>query len=73
MKIRDVMSRPVVVLLSYASIRDVARHMDYNGVGSVVLSDAQRLVGIVTDRDLALRALCARSEWRSPGPSGDDP
>ncbi|WP_431920977.1 CBS domain-containing protein [Nonomuraea jabiensis] len=57
MKIRDVMSTPVVVLLSYATIRDVARHMDYNGVGCVALSDAQHLVGIVTDRDLALRAL----------------
>ncbi|MFF4622679.1 CBS domain-containing protein [Nonomuraea jabiensis] len=57
MKIRDVMSTPVVALLSYASIRDVARHMEYNGVGCVVLSDARRLVGIVTDRDLAVRAL----------------
>ncbi|HEY9525095.1 MAG TPA: CBS domain-containing protein [Thermopolyspora sp.] len=57
MKIRDVMSTPVVALLSYATIRDVARHMDYNGVGCVVLSDARRLVGIVTDRDLAIRVL----------------
>ncbi|MER7504091.1 cyclic nucleotide-binding/CBS domain-containing protein [Nonomuraea pusilla] len=57
MKVRDVMSAPAVVLVSYASIRDVARHMDYNGVGCVVLLDGQRVVGIVTDRDLALRAL----------------
>ncbi len=57
MKIRDVISTPAVAPAVCATIRNVAQHMDYHGVGCVVLSDAWRLVGIATDRDLAIRAL----------------
>ena len=31
--------------------------MDYSGVGSLIVADDERVVGIVTDRDLALRVL----------------
>lgn len=66
MKISEVMSAPAVVLPAHAAIRDVARHMDYNGVGCVALSDGRRLAGIVTDRDLALRALALDVGGESP-------
>lgn len=58
MKIKDVMSTPVVVVPPITPVRDVARHMDYSGVGCVVVSDGHGGVGgIVTDRDLAVRVL----------------
>lgn len=57
MKIKNVMSTPVVVVPPFTAVRDVARHMDHSGVGSVVVSDGHGVAGIVTDRDLALRVL----------------
>jgi CBS domain-containing protein len=41
-------------------IRDLAGLMDYYNVGCVVVVDGSRPVGIVTDRDLALRVLTDR-------------
>ncbi|WP_432869471.1 CBS domain-containing protein [Microbispora rosea] len=57
MKIKDVMSTPVVVVPPITPVRDVARHMDYSGVGCVVVSEGPGIVGVVTDRDLAVRVL----------------
>ncbi|MEV1204051.1 CBS domain-containing protein [Microbispora rosea] len=57
MKIKDVMSTPVVVVPPITPVRDVARHMDYSGVGCVVVSQGPGIVGVVTDRDLAVRVL----------------
>jgi signal-transduction protein with cAMP-binding, CBS, and nucleotidyltransferase domain len=57
MRIRDVMSVPPVVVPPVASVREVAIHMDHDGVGCVLVVDDDELVGIVTDRDLTLRVL----------------
>ncbi|MEU8173137.1 CBS domain-containing protein [Microbispora hainanensis] len=57
MKIKDVMSTPVVVVPPITPVRDVARHMDYSGVGCVVVSEGPGIAGVVTDRDLAVRVL----------------
>jgi CBS domain-containing protein len=42
-------------------IRDVAGLMDYYNVGCVVVVDGHRPIGIITDRDLALRVLTDRN------------
>jgi CBS domain-containing protein/uncharacterized protein (DUF2267 family) len=47
--------RRVVVLSSDATAYEAARAMDDNHVGAVLVQDHGRLVGILTDRDLALR------------------
>src|SRR4051794_7374202 len=39
------------------TLADAARLMDRAGVGALLVLDGKRLVGIVTDRDLALRAV----------------
>ncbi|WP_214321725.1 CBS domain-containing protein [Nonomuraea sediminis] len=57
MKIKDVMSAPIVEVTPFTPIRDVAQHMDYSGVGCVIVTDGHEITGIVTDRDLALRVL----------------
>ncbi|TYB60192.1 CBS domain-containing protein [Nonomuraea sp. PA05] len=64
MKVKDVMSAPVVAVPPGVTVQDVARHMDYSGVGCVVVTDGQAAVGIVTDRDLVLRVL-------APGMGGE--
>jgi CBS domain-containing protein/uncharacterized protein (DUF2267 family) len=47
----------MVVLSPNASVYDAARALEANHVGCVVVADDHRIVGIVTDRDLALRVV----------------
>jgi len=49
---------PVATAPTTASVREVAAKMEDYGLGSVVVLDqAQRPIGIVTDRDLAIRVI----------------
>jgi CBS domain-containing protein len=54
MLIRDVMTDSVVTADGDTTVREVAELMRERNVGSVVLLRDQRLVAIVTDRDLTL-------------------
>lgn len=47
----------MVVLKPDSSSLDAARAIEQNRIGAVVVQDKGRMVGIVTDRDLAVRAL----------------
>lgn len=47
----------LVVLKPNSSVLEAARAIEKNRVGAVMVQDHGRVVGIVTDRDLALRAL----------------
>ncbi|MGE3912621.1 MAG: CBS domain-containing protein, partial [Chloroflexota bacterium] len=60
--VRDVMTRGVETAAPDASIADVARRMRDLDVGSLPVCDGQRLVGIVTDRDLSVRATAAAKD-----------
>ena len=56
MKISEVMTREVEVISPDASLREAARKMDDLNVGVLPVCDGQRLVGILTDRDITVRA-----------------
>lgn len=47
----------LLVLNSNSTVQDAARAIEQNRVGAVVVQEKRRVVGIVTDRDLAVRAL----------------
>lgn len=47
----------LVVLGPDASVMDAARAMEDNHIGAVVVSEGNDILGIVTDRDLALRVI----------------
>ena len=47
----------IVALKSNSSVLDAARAIERNNIGAVVVQDEGSVVGIVTDRDLAIRAL----------------
>ena len=55
--IRDVMTRDVVLIKPDQSIREAAALMASADVGSLPVSENERLVGMLTDRDVALRAV----------------
>lgn len=52
MKVKHIMSPNVFVVQSGSNVRDVAKMMLDRRLGSAIVSDGERVVGIVTDRDV---------------------
>jgi CBS domain-containing protein len=63
MQIREIMTREVDVVAPNASVRDAAAKMKELDVGAIPVCDGQKLSGLVTDRDITLRAV---AEGRDP-------
>ena len=57
MKVSDAMTRDVHLATPKQSIRDVARIMAQIDSGVLPVEDKDRLVGVITDRDIAVRAV----------------
>jgi CBS domain-containing protein len=64
MQVQQIMSKEVHVADPNMTIRDVARRMRADNVGSMPVGENDRLIGMVTDRDIVMRAV---AEERSPG------
>lgn len=56
MRAGEVMTRNVTVVRPDATVREAARLMGDLNVGALPVCDGRRLVGIVTDRDITVRA-----------------
>jgi CBS domain-containing protein len=56
MRAGEVMTRDVVTVRPDTSVREAARVMKELNVGALPVCDGQRLVGMVTDRDIVVRA-----------------
>jgi CBS domain-containing protein len=63
--VRDVMTRGVETAAPDTTIAEVARRMRDLDVGSLPVCDGNRLLGIVTDRDLSVRATAASKDPNS--------
>ena len=57
MRVQEAMSREVRVANPGQSIRDVAKMMDEIDAGSMPVGENDRLVGMITDRDITIRAV----------------
>lgn len=62
-QIRDVMTKDPQILPASASLVDAAKVMRDEDIGPVIVVENDRVVGIVTDRDIVVRAV---AEDRSP-------
>jgi CBS domain-containing protein len=56
-EIRDVMTPSPKTMAATASAMDAARSMRENDIGDVIVLEDQRLLGILTDRDIVIRAV----------------
>ena len=63
--LRDVMSTNPVTLPGTATVADAAARMRDDDIGDVIVLDGDRVAGIVTDRDIVLRAVAEGREARS--------
>jgi len=57
MKVRDVMTSQVSWVAPTATVVEAAKMMQRENVGSVPVCEQDRLVGIVTDRDIIVRGI----------------
>lgn len=57
MKIKDIMSKDVQMVSPDTLLHDVAKKMQASDCGSILVAENDRLVGVITDRDLALRCI----------------
>ncbi|MFD0273547.1 CBS domain-containing protein [Kitasatospora sp. NPDC127111] len=56
-KIRDIMTSSPVTVPEQTSVHDAARRMRDADIGDVLVMDDGRMCGMITDRDLVVRAL----------------
>jgi CBS domain-containing protein len=63
MKVKDAMTREVRLMRPDQSIRDAAHLMAELDIGCLPVEENDRMVGMITDRDIAVRAV---SEGRGP-------
>jgi CBS domain-containing protein len=60
--VQDVMTTNVVYLPSETTLAEAARTMREQDIGDVVVADDQTLTGLVTDRDIVVRAVAERRD-----------
>ncbi len=58
-KLKDVMSRAVQVISPDATIMEAAGHMQRGNFGMMPVSEHDRMIGAISDRDIATRAVAA--------------
>jgi len=63
MRISEIMTRDPELIDPNSSIRDAARRMKNEDIGALPIGENDRLIGMVTDRDIAIRAV---AEDRDP-------
>lgn len=56
MQLKEIMTADVEVIRPESSIADAAKKMRSLDVGSLPVCDGERLVGMITDRDITIRA-----------------
>lgn len=77
MYVGEVMKKDVSWVAPDARLPDIARRMRAEDIGSVPVADDDRLVGIVTDRDIVVRAVAEGGALRAiseapPSPTRND-
>lgn len=57
MKVSEIMTRDVCMASPGQKLRDVAAEMEKRDIGVLPVGDNDRLVGMITDRDIAVRGI----------------
>jgi CBS domain-containing protein len=60
--VKDAMHKGAVWIDPEAPLSDLAERMRKEDIGSIPIGENDRLIGMVTDRDIALRGLCGEAD-----------
>ncbi|TWC11469.1 MULTISPECIES: CBS domain-containing protein [unclassified Pseudomonas] len=66
MKINEIMSREVRTIAPDTPLREVARIMRQADIGALVINQDDRMAGMITDRDLVIRAMAEGMDMNTP-------
>jgi CBS domain-containing protein len=66
MKVRDVMSKDVQIARPGDTLQDVAARMSAGDFGFMPVADGDTLIGTITDRDIAVRAVAGGAACTAP-------
>ncbi|MGW4464508.1 CBS domain-containing protein [Micromonospora sp. NBC_01796] len=61
-RVADLMTRKVVYLSAQTNLDEAARAMADADIGDIVVTDGQNLYGMVTDRDIVVRAVAEHKD-----------
>ncbi|MGC5028298.1 CBS domain-containing protein [Micromonospora sp. DT229] len=61
-RVADVMTRQVIYLSAETTLDEAARVMKEADIGDVVVTEGATLAGLLTDRDIVVRAVAANSD-----------
>jgi len=64
MQVQQIMQRNVAIADPNMTVRDIARRMRADNIGSLPVGEHDRLIGMVTDRDIVMRGVATD---RAPG------
>jgi Predicted signal-transduction protein containing cAMP-binding and CBS domains len=64
--IRDVMTPEPVTVPSTTTLEQAARRMRDAGIGDVIVLDGEQITGILTDRDIVVRAMAEGRDGQTP-------
>lgn len=64
--VREIMAPTPITARPEATVREVARIMRDEDIGSVLIADDDRLLGLITDRDLVVRTLAVGAAAETP-------
>jgi CBS domain-containing protein len=57
MQLKEIMTPGVDVIAPDATVKDAAQKMKQRDIGPLPVCDGQRLVGMLTDRDITIRVV----------------
>lgn len=66
MKINEIMSREVRTISPDTPLREVAQIMRQADIGALIINQNDRMAGMVTDRDLVIRAMADGMDLDTP-------
>ncbi|HBN85662.1 MAG TPA: CBS domain-containing protein [Clostridiales bacterium] len=65
MKVKDIMSHSVAHLTPFATVSEAARLMEKHNIGSVPVCNDNKVVGMLTDRDIVIRNIAGGQDPKS--------
>lgn len=66
MKVNEIMSREVRTVMPSTTLREAAEIMRQADIGALVVNDNDRMSGVVTDRDIVIRAVADGLDFSTP-------
>ncbi|KZL90133.1 CBS domain-containing protein [Clostridium magnum] len=65
MKVKDIMTKSVISLDSNDTVQKAASIMSEHNIGSVPVCESSNVIGIITDRDIALRCVAEGKDCKN--------